>query len=98
MVVTKSVPAIVVDRFQHYQELTLEFVKGMSDERLYWRPSAVAPSIAFHVWHIARWADRTQAVLANLTPELTARLGSGREIWEAEDVARAWIGRSCSTT
>src|SRR5215212_774017 len=28
-------------------------------------PNSTAPSIAWHVWHVARWADRLQAGLSD---------------------------------
>lgn len=48
-----------------------------------------APSIRFHLWHIARWADKVQASLPTLTPALR-RLGPAEEIWTVEGLAARW--------
>ena len=48
-----------------------------------------ANSIAFDVWHCARWADHLQSLLPLMLPELE-RLGSRPQIWEREKLAAAW--------
>lgn len=52
--------------------------------------NAVSPSIAFHAWHLGRWADRVQSTVPGLTPALAGALGAGAEIWEREGLADAW--------
>jgi uncharacterized damage-inducible protein DinB len=49
-----------------------------------------SPSIAFHLWHIARWADMLQARVAAMTDEMTRRLGPSQEIWTADGLTSAW--------
>ena len=47
------------------------------------------PSVGWHVWHIARWADRVHARL----PCMANRDTEGRarpEIWEVESLAAKW--------
>ena len=74
--------------------LILEVTSDLSDEQLARRPAdvapSVAPSIAWHLWHIARWADFLQASLPGMTPALAQRLGPGRQVWEAEGLAARW--------
>ena len=56
---------------------------------LHRRPGPRAPSIAFHGWHMARWADRYQSVL----PAWLAGPSDGEaapEIWIADDVVGRW--------
>lgn len=59
-------------------------------EDAFHRGDRTSPSIAFHVWHIARWCDRFQAGVAAMTPALGERLGTSREIWSAEGLASQW--------
>ena len=49
-----------------------------------------APSIEFHLWHIARWADLLQSRLSAMTPEMTRRLGERRQIWDSGGYAEKW--------
>lgn len=66
--------------YRSRHELILKIVAGLDEGQFLWRPNRTAPSIAFHVWHVARWADYLQAVLS----------GSGVEIWEQEGLAARW--------
>jgi hypothetical protein len=52
--------------------------------------SATSPSIAFHVWHVARWADLLQARMPGMTAELERQLGEGEQIWDVEQLADKW--------
>jgi hypothetical protein len=47
-------------------------------------------SVAWQVWHIARWDDRFAAIMIDKTPELTGRLGPHGEIWASESLAKQW--------
>ena len=75
-------------------ELIVKVTSDLSNEQLTRRPADVAPSvappIAWHLWHIARWADFLQASLPSMATELEDRLGPGRQIWEAENLAAKW--------
>lgn len=61
----------------HRRVLTL--ADDLTDDQLYSRPGAHAPSIGFHVWHLARWEDYDRTVMDG-TPQS----------WHARDLARAW--------
>jgi hypothetical protein len=61
----------------------------VTDDILLMRPGERAPSIGFHIWHIARWADRFQAWFPGSADSL-ARLGPNEEIWMRDDLAGAW--------
>lgn len=75
-------------------ELIIKVTSELSDEQLSFRPAHIAPSatpsIAWHLWHVARWADLLQAGLPSMAAELELVLGPGRQIWEAEDLAARW--------
>ena len=68
----------------------LEVARDLTDEQLARRAARHAPPIRFHLWHIARWADRLQAALPTMTPQLAGRLRAGQEIWDAEALAARW--------
>ena len=68
----------------------IRVVEDLSDEQLNKRPSATAPSIAFHVWHAGRWADLLQFRMPAMTAELGRRLGSGAQVWDSEKLADKW--------
>ena len=64
-------------RWTHNQVLTL--AEALTDEQVLWRPGPHAPSIGFHVWHLARWADHD-----------AHRFDGSPEIWVSESLATAW--------
>ncbi|MFN8469838.1 MAG: DinB family protein [Caldilineaceae bacterium] len=68
----------------------LQFAEKLTDEQLHWRPTPEALPIAFHLWHVARWADYTNAVIPGMTPELSRILPPAGQIWEAERLAERW--------
>ena len=47
-------------------------------------------SVAWQVWHIARWDDRYAEILVEKTPELASRFGPSEQIWAAESLAKQW--------
>ena len=51
-------------------EQVLKLATRLSDEQLAWRLNLHTPSISFHLWHIARWADRLQARIPNMSLEM----------------------------
>jgi hypothetical protein len=67
----------------------LEGVEGLDEESFHARPAAKAPSIAFHLWHTARWADAFQARLGSFAPQL-ARFAGREQLWEVRELASAW--------
>jgi hypothetical protein len=85
--------AIAVRTAQVHEQI-VTVTSDLSDEQLARRPvevaPSIAPSIAWHLWHIARWADFVQASLPGMAPELGRHLGPGRQVWEAEGLAARW--------
>jgi len=59
--------------------LLLEAVAGLSDEQVNLRPGGTLPSIAFHLWHSARWADYDCEVY-----------GGVAQVWLREGFAERW--------
>jgi len=85
-----SSAAIVIENYCHTHQKFLKFVQKLTDEQFYWRPNPRANSIAWHTWHVARWADYFQACVPAMTPELSRRLPSGVQIWDAENLLARW--------
>jgi len=83
-------PAIVTAySMRRSHEAMLRIVADLSEEQL--KSSAPnSPSIAFHLWHAARWADLLQAKVPGMTEELGKRLGPATQIWQADSLAQRW--------
>ena len=71
------------------QDRILLAVRDLDEATLRWRPDGTN-SIAFNVWHLARWADQLAFIIPLMDPELGRRLGPFRQIWEQGALARAW--------
>jgi hypothetical protein len=67
----------------------LEAVQELDEVPFRARPGAKAPSIAFHLWHTARWADALQARFGSFAPQL-ARFAGREQIWDARELMDAW--------
>jgi hypothetical protein len=86
---TGPIAPMIHERIHKTHQRLLESAAELPEEQLAWRPGDHAPSIAFHLWHMARWADRLQATLppAAASP---MQHDPAREIWAAAALARAW--------
>ena len=71
-------------------ERMLEAVADVDEAAFARSGGTTAPSIAFHVWHTARWADRLQAHLAGMTDEMRRRLGERQQLWTRDALAAGW--------
>jgi hypothetical protein len=67
----------------------LESVDELDDDQLRWRPPRTN-SVAFNLWHIARWADHLQSILSTMTPLLRQRIGARQELWSSGGYAGRW--------
>lgn len=67
-------------------DAVLETGRDLDAAELLLERGATAPSIGFHLWHMARWADR---LAAHLRAELSDSSEDGQEIWESA----GWVGR-----
>ncbi len=85
-----SVAEMVIKEYCAGHDRLLKYLRKLSDEHLHRRPSPTTHAIAWHAWHLARWADFTQACIPGMTPELSQRLPSGAEIWHVEQWAQRW--------
>ncbi len=77
---SQSILAEIANRYRQNQDNLLELVGGLTDEQIAWTPNGTTPSVGFHIWHMARWADYLQEMIN----------GRGTQIWETEDLAAPW--------
>jgi hypothetical protein len=77
---TASIMTELASRYRRNQENLFELVSGLTDEQIAWTPNETTPSVGFHVWHLARWADYLQELIN----------GRGSQLWEAEGLAARW--------
>lgn len=77
---------IIVDAYRRIHLRALQVTADLSSEQLNQRAGENAPPMAFHLWHVARWADFLQEVLTE----------SGNQLWTKERLADVW-GMSKST-
>ena len=47
-------------------------------------------SVAWQVWHIARWDDRFAELMVEKTTDLARRFGPPSQIWASESLAKQW--------
>ena len=70
---------------------TLIDVAKKSDEASFQKPYGTANSIAFNLWHVARWDDSLFPQMADLVQELAAPLGKPEQIWTRDGLAKRWL-------
>jgi hypothetical protein len=81
---------LVIAAYCNSHHRVAKFLQKLSDEQLHWQLNGTSLSIAWHGWHIARWADYFQASISGMTPELAQLLGEGVQIWHWEHIAQKW--------
>ena len=70
----------VVSSYLRTHRRVLEVVADLTDDQLSHSPNPTTPPIAFHLWHLARYAD-----------SLPDQVGfEGSMIWQAENLAEQW--------
>jgi uncharacterized damage-inducible protein DinB len=88
---TKITPLVSI--MNYYREANTDVLKtivALSDGQIAWQPHPACNSIAFLLWHIARWEDHMQATVPGMTEELSRRLPPGQQIWERDQLAAKW--------
>jgi hypothetical protein len=80
---------IVRNHYLRHQRRLLAAVAPLDESQMRAR-SGNATSIAFNLWHVARWADWLQCTLTSSTEGLRTRIGARDEIWASEGLAARW--------
>ncbi len=81
---------IALRRLARVNGQLLEMVTELYDEQASTWVKPTAPSVKWHLWHMARWADLAQSMLAPVAagdPDLSHR---GDEIWDALGIGDEW--------
>ena len=84
-----SSAALVRQEYGQTHRVILKFLHRLTDAQLHHQLSPHTHAIAWHTWHLARWADYLQASLPGMNPAL-ARLGNADQVWHTEALATAW--------
>jgi hypothetical protein len=88
---TKITPLVsIVAAYRETNDYFLNVINKLSDSQIRWRPNSSCHSIAFILWHVARWTDFLQATIPGMTEELAHRLPTGRQVWDQEHLAAGW--------
>jgi len=87
---TLSLHTITAYGVRRSHQAVIRAAEDLRDEQLNEQPSAIAPSIAFHVWHAGRWADLLQSRMPAMTVGLGRRLGNCVQIWDSDRLAEKW--------
>jgi hypothetical protein len=82
--------AVVVQRIQQTHGWLMKVTSDLPGEGLVRRFAPTAPPIGWHLWHIARWADRLPGTFPNRSCEATRRWDPGRQIWFRERLGGRW--------
>jgi hypothetical protein len=77
---SESIMAEISKQYRNTHENLLHLVATLTDEQIDWTANETTPSIGFHVWHLARWADYLQEMIN----------GRGSQLWEKEELAAQW--------
>jgi uncharacterized damage-inducible protein DinB len=85
-----SIVRFICDQYCLTHEHALKLSNKLSDEQLRSPLAMGGHSVAFHLWHMARWADHFQAAIPGMTPELEERLGPRVQLWDAENLLVHW--------
>jgi hypothetical protein len=76
--------------FKDIHKVVLDLAGDLNAEQLNWKPEGYSTSIGFHLWHRARESDYLKAALLHHNPQFVPEFGDGKEIWEEENLAKAW--------
>jgi hypothetical protein len=79
-IMKNSIKAEIADRYRKNQVNLLEVVSDLTQSQIVWTPNKETPSVGFHIWHLARWADYLQEIIN----------GRGSQLWEIEKIAPRW--------
>ena len=64
---------------QYAQNRLYRFLQELTDEELFVQPASTAPPIAWHIWHIARYADMFQSIFSDR-----------EQVWECDNLVEAY--------
>src|SRR5437764_15312919 len=87
---TTTTANTILARIARAQAQVVELTEDLPEATLRWHIGPHAPAMRFHLWHLARWADKLQSSLTGLTVDLRQRLEPTTELWATESLAARW--------
>lgn len=81
---------IIVQRIHRVHGYLLDVTDVLTGEQLARRLTPTATPAGWHLWHIARWADRLQASHPNRRYSADAPWDQSRQIWNTDKLASGW--------
>ena len=78
---SKILLAEVAARYRHTNDWALKLVEDLTDEQIVHQANPSTPSIAFHLWHMGRYADSVAAHIGG---------SKGQDIWQRDGLAKLW--------
>jgi hypothetical protein len=88
--VSQLLMAMLVQRTATTHGRLLQGTDDLTEEQCTRWPAPTAPSMAWHLWHVARWADRYQALLPVMAAGSDPPPEPGRELWDVDALASRW--------
>ena len=80
----------IINRIHRTHAWILQTAEKLTEDELCQRFGPSAPPIGWHLWHIARWADRVQASLPKVDEQTDDQPNPNRGIWEQEQLVEQW--------
>lgn len=71
-------------------ERSLKVVDDLTDEQFAKPVHPSVHSIGWQLWHTARWEDRFAEILLDRLPDLAAKHGPARQLWNSESIGERW--------
>ena len=87
---SSAVNDIVVQRIHRVHAYLVDVTDELTGEQLARRMTPTATPAGWHLWHIARWADRLQASHPNRRFSPDAPWDQSRQIWKIDKLASRW--------
>ncbi len=81
---SQSLSEVTIARILMTHQMLIQLTEALSEAQFGWQPGPQAPPIGWHLWHMARWADRVQASFPTVSGDTEC------EIWEAEQLLQRW--------
>ncbi len=80
----------IITRIIMAHALLLKATEPLDETDFSRRFGATAPPIGWHLWHVARWADRVQASLPRASDAEDHQPNPNNGLWEQEGLAAEW--------
>lgn len=88
---------MLVQRTATTHDRLLQGTNDVTEAQFTQWPAPTAPSMGWHLWHVARWADRYQALLPAMAAGYQRPPEHGRELWDMDALAARWGFDAAST-